>query len=84
MKNITVSIDDDIYSKARIVAAERGTSVTALVRENLIRITDGNGRRKKEIAERNMLMEQLLRKTSRFARGPKPTREEMNERQGLC
>jgi plasmid stability protein len=35
MKNITVSVDDETYRLARIKAAERGTSVSALVREYL-------------------------------------------------
>jgi plasmid stability protein len=35
MKNITVSVDDDTYRRARIKAAERDTSVSALVREYL-------------------------------------------------
>ena len=32
MKNITVSVDDDLYRRARIKAAEQDTSVSALVR----------------------------------------------------
>ncbi len=35
MKNITLSVDDETYHRARIVAAERDTSVSALVREYL-------------------------------------------------
>ena len=35
MKNITVSVDDEIYRRARVKAAERDTSVSALVREFL-------------------------------------------------
>jgi len=35
MKNITVSVDEDTYRRARIKAAERDTSVSALVREYL-------------------------------------------------
>jgi hypothetical protein len=35
MKNITVTVDDEIYRQARIVAAERNQTVTALVREYL-------------------------------------------------
>jgi plasmid stability protein len=35
MKNITVSVDDETYRRARIKAAERDTSVSALVREFL-------------------------------------------------
>ena len=32
MRNITVSVDDDTYRRARVAAAERDTSVSALVR----------------------------------------------------
>lgn len=35
MKNITVSVDDDVYRKARIKAAERETSVSSLVSDFL-------------------------------------------------
>jgi plasmid stability protein len=31
MKNITVSVPDDVYRAARVRAAERGSSVSALV-----------------------------------------------------
>jgi len=41
MKNITVSVDDDTYRKARIRAAERDTSVSALVRLFLNEIASG-------------------------------------------
>lgn len=36
MKNITVSVPDDVYRAARIRAAESGTSVSALVAAHLI------------------------------------------------
>ena len=38
MRNVTVSLDDEIYQRARVRAAELGTSLSALVRgylENL-------------------------------------------------
>jgi plasmid stability protein len=35
MKNITISVPDDVYRDARIRAAERGSSVSALVAEYL-------------------------------------------------
>ena len=35
MKNITVSVDDNVYRQARIKAAERDTSVSALVTDFL-------------------------------------------------
>jgi hypothetical protein len=36
MKNITLAIDEATWRRARITAAERGTSVSALVRDYLI------------------------------------------------
>jgi hypothetical protein len=38
MKNITVSVPDDVYRQARIEAAERDTSVSALVTAFLWRL----------------------------------------------
>ena len=35
MRNITVALDDDTYKRARIAAAERDTSVSALVKAYL-------------------------------------------------
>lgn len=35
MKNITVSVDEDTYRRARVRAAEMDTSVSALVRQFL-------------------------------------------------
>lgn len=36
MKTITISVDEETYRLARIEAAERGTSVSALVRDYLV------------------------------------------------
>jgi hypothetical protein len=41
MKNITVSIDDETYRRARIKAAERDTSVSALVKHFLAGLAAG-------------------------------------------
>ncbi len=35
MRNITVSVDDETYKRARVAAAERDTSVSALVKNYL-------------------------------------------------
>ena len=36
MKNITVTVDDDTYRRARVRAAENDTSVSAMVRAFLV------------------------------------------------
>lgn len=51
MKNITLKIDDDTHRKARLRAAENGTSVSAMVREILE--SQEKEQADHEIAERN-------------------------------
>jgi len=41
MKNITVTVDEELHRLARIRAAERDTSVSALVRDYLRRLATG-------------------------------------------
>ena len=40
MKNITISVDDETYRLSCIKAAEAGTSVSALVRDYLLRLVN--------------------------------------------
>jgi hypothetical protein len=47
MKNITVSVDDEVYWQARIKAAEQSTSIPALFKAFLIRVS-GNDQRESE------------------------------------
>jgi len=42
MRNITVSIADDLYRRTRIVAAEQDTTVTAMVRQFLKQAVSGD------------------------------------------
>ncbi len=41
MRNITVSLDDETYRRARMIAAQRDTSVSALVKRFLIELGSG-------------------------------------------
>lgn len=41
MKNITVSVDDEVYHRARVWAAEQKTSVSAIVRRLLEEVSQG-------------------------------------------
>ena len=45
MKNITLKIDDETYRKARVWAAEKGTSVSAMVKEFLEKQADEEDQR---------------------------------------
>ncbi|NJM37578.1 MAG: hypothetical protein HC845_06810 [Akkermansiaceae bacterium] len=50
MRNITVKIDDETYRKARIRAANQGTSVSAMVREFLSKEDEAESREARRIA----------------------------------
>ncbi len=53
MKNITVSVDDDVYRRARVKAAELDTSVSALVKQFLMEMAGretGTGQLQREEA----------------------------------
>ena len=45
MKNITLKIDDETYQRARVRAAQAGTSISAMVREFLNREDDEESQR---------------------------------------
>jgi hypothetical protein len=51
MKNITLAIDEDVLDAARQYAAERKTTVNALVRAELERIARSQGRLKDALRE---------------------------------
>lgn len=72
MKNITVSLDDETYRRARIRAAERETSVSALVKaflEGLAGEMSDNERRKlNERAIRQLLSGHRFRASDRIPR----------------
>ncbi len=59
MKNITVSVDDQTYRRARIIAAERSTSVSALVKQFLANLARGGDQGSAAEAGRALLREDL-------------------------
>jgi hypothetical protein len=75
MKNITVTVDDETYRRARIKAAERDTSVSALVKQFLNELSG------EDEFDRLWRKEQELRKQIRnFDGGDRLSRDEMYER----
>jgi hypothetical protein len=57
MKNITFAIQEDILEAARIVAAERKTTVNGLVRDYLTQIARQKTRAKEAMAELRRMSE---------------------------
>jgi len=79
MKNITVSVPDDVHRRARIKAAERDTSVSALVREFLI----GLAEEESEFERCRRLQAEVIATIKRFRAGDRVSRDEAHERDAI-
>jgi plasmid stability protein len=78
MKNITVSLDDDLYRRARVRAAELDTSVSALVKKYL---SDLAGE-ETDFERRKRLQNEMFAKVKarRFSASDRLSRDEVHER----
>lgn len=59
MRNITVTVDDETYRKARIKAAERDTSVSALVKHFLVELAGSESDAERLKREERALRERI-------------------------
>lgn len=76
MKNVTVSLDDETYRRARMKAAELDTSVSALVRRFLADLAAGESE-----TERLKRQERALReRITTFRGGDRLSRERVHDR----
>jgi hypothetical protein len=78
VKNITVSLPDDVYRRARMTAASRDTSVSALVRE-FLEALDAEG----DFARRVKLEREVLASVKRFRAGDRLKRDTIHERRAV-
>lgn len=76
MKNLTISVPDDVYRHARIEAAQRGTSVSALVAAYLQRLSGQSV----EFARLEALQQEVLDEVTRFSARDRLRRDEVHQR----
>ena len=79
MKNITVSIPDEVYRRARIRAAERETSVSGLVRDFLQRLDQGAA----DFERLKRLQDEVVKSLGRFRGGDRLRRDDLHDRDAL-
>lgn len=79
MKNITVSISEDVYRKARIKAAELDTSVSALVRDFLRSL----GSEESDFERRRRLQDEVLETIESFRARDRLSRDDAHDRDAL-
>ena len=77
MKNITVTVPDDVYRAARIHAAAHGSSVSALVAEYLRSLSGEDGERARLEAEQRRIVASI----EQFSARDRLSREALHERE---
>jgi hypothetical protein len=76
MKNVTIALDESLLREARRIAADRGTTLNAMLREFLEELTE---RESEAVRARRRIVE--LCRRSRAEVGPRTwSRDELHER----
>ena len=78
MKNITVSLDDSIYRRARMIAAEQDTSVSALVKRFLVELGSGESGTERLKRKEGLLRERI----AEFRASDRLSRDDIHGRRG--
>lgn len=76
VKNITVSVPDEVYREARVQAARRDSSVSAMVTEFLRSLS----RREQEFERLVALQQEVLDEIEEFRGGDRLSRDEVHDR----
>jgi len=76
MRNLTVSVPDEVYRRARVRAAERGRSVSALVAEFLATLNETD----EEFERRLSQQAEVLAEIDAFRAGDRLGRDELHDR----
>ena len=76
MKNLTVSLDDETYRRARMIAAQRDTSVSALVKRFLIELASGET----EFERLKRLEREIRERITDFSASENLTRDQLYDR----
>jgi len=76
MKNVTVTVPDEVYRTARIRAAERGSSVSALVADYLRSLAGGDA----EFARLEAQQRRIQAEIKQFRGADRIRRDELHDR----
>lgn len=87
MKNVSVSVDDETHRRLRIMAAEQGTSVSAMIRNQMVRLleparqaTSGETESEKHRRELREITEEFRQQGIGISMSENLTREELYQR----
>ena len=74
-----MSVPDEVYRQARVKAAERDTSVSALVREFLTKLGEGGS----DFERRKKLQDEVLRTIKKFRARDRLSRDDVHDRNAI-
>jgi plasmid stability protein len=83
VKNITVSVPDDVYRAARVRAAHDGRSVSSLVAEFLSSLSRRDEEFKALVAEQERLLDEIQASGRAFSASDRLSRDEIHDRDAL-
>jgi post-segregation antitoxin (ccd killing protein) len=83
MKNITVSVDDDLYHRARVCAAEQKSTISGLVKKFLARVVEEESEFDRLNREEEALRQRLRRDGLVFSATDRIARDDLHERHAL-
>jgi plasmid stability protein len=83
MKNITVSVDEEVYHRARIKAALLHTSVSALVRKSLEELAGEETEFERLRAKERAVRERISARSTTFSAADRLSRDEVHDRHAL-
>lgn len=83
MKNITIALDDETYRKARIIAAQRDSSVSALVKNYLVSLSTAAAPIRDFKQEQETLLDSIWSRHPAFSSRENLPREALHERHAL-
>jgi hypothetical protein len=81
VKNITIALDDETYRKARIAAAHRDASVSALVKKYLLTLTANTPTVRDLKQEQETLLDSIWQRHPGFTSSENLSRDALHERQ---
>jgi len=79
VRNVTVTLPDEVYRKARIKAAQLDTSLSAMVREMLERLSSEES----DFERRRRLQDEVLATIRRFSAAGRLRRDELHDRRAV-
>lgn len=79
LKNITVSVPEGVYRRARVKAAERDVSVSELVRDFLVRLSQDES----DFDRRKRLQDEILASVRAFRAADRLKRDEVHDRRAI-